>query len=62
MIEYGADTKKFPKKYKKMLEDKTMLMIFTKPSLRTRISFQRKKLRSNSGRQPETEHPGRCLE
>ena len=41
MIEYGADTKKFPKKYKKMLEDKTMLMIFTKPSLRTRISFQR---------------------
>jgi len=32
--------KKNPKKYSRILKDKTMAMIFEKPSLRTRVSFE----------------------
>ena len=40
IIEVSKDVKQNPSKYKKALEEKTLLMFFEKPSLRTRISFE----------------------
>ena len=40
MIDLAIDMKKNPKEYRKSLEGKTLAMIFTKNSTRTRISFQ----------------------
>ena len=39
LLKVAEDVKKNPKKYSKALEGKTLLMIFEKPSLRTRLSF-----------------------
>ncbi len=40
LISYASKIKKNPKKYYNILHNKTMLMIFEKPSLRTRVSFE----------------------
>jgi len=40
LISYAVEIKKNPEKYSDTLKNKTMLMIFEKPSLRTRISFE----------------------
>ena len=40
LIEKGIEIKKNLKKYSKVLEGKTLLMIFEKPSVRTRLSFE----------------------
>lgn len=40
LIEKAIKIKKNPKKYGKALHGKTLLMIFEKPSLRTRVSFE----------------------
>jgi len=40
IIDLALDIKKDPKKYSQSLKDKTLLMIFEKPSLRTRVSFE----------------------
>jgi len=40
LIDLAIDMKKNPNQYKKSLEGKTLAMIFTKNSTRTRISFQ----------------------
>lgn len=40
MIAKAIEIKKNPKKYANALQGKTLLMIFEKPSLRTRVSFQ----------------------
>ncbi|HET6374102.1 MAG TPA: ornithine carbamoyltransferase [Candidatus Polarisedimenticolia bacterium] len=40
ILEKGADVKKDPKAYKKALDGKTLAMIFEKPSLRTRVTFE----------------------
>ncbi len=39
-IDAGIKVKKSPKKYSSALKGKTLLMIFQKPSLRTRVSFE----------------------
>jgi ornithine carbamoyltransferase len=40
IIDKAIEIKKNPKKYKDSLEGETLLMLFEKPSLRTRISFE----------------------
>ncbi len=40
LISHAAKIKKSPEKYFNSLNNKTMLMIFEKPSLRTRVSFE----------------------
>ncbi|MBN2053136.1 ornithine carbamoyltransferase [Candidatus Woesearchaeota archaeon] len=40
LLDLADDLKKNPKKYSNALQGKTLLMIFEKPSLRTRISFE----------------------
>jgi ornithine carbamoyltransferase len=40
IIDLGIELKKNPEKYATALKDKTLLMIFEKPSLRTRVSFE----------------------
>ncbi len=40
LISHAAKIKKNPEKYFDILKNKTMLMIFEKPSLRTRLSFE----------------------
>jgi len=40
IIEEAKEIKKNPEKYSDAMKDKTLLMIFAKPSLRTRISFE----------------------
>lgn len=40
VIDKAIEIKKNPENYKEALKDKTLLMIFAKPSLRTRISFE----------------------
>ena len=40
LLELAADIKKNPGKYKKALDGKTLAMIFQKPSLRTRVTFE----------------------
>ena len=40
IINKAMDIKKYPEKYYKSLEHETLLMLFEKPSLRTRISFE----------------------
>jgi ornithine carbamoyltransferase len=40
MLELAAEIKKRPQKYRKALEGKILAMIFQKPSLRTRITFE----------------------
>lgn len=40
ILALAAAVKKNPQKYKKTLKDKTLAMIFEKPSLRTRVSFE----------------------
>ena len=40
IIELAEDIKKNPEKYRGAMKDKTLLMIFEKPSLRTRVSFE----------------------
>lgn len=40
IINKSIDIKKNPKKYSSILEGETLLMLFEKPSLRTRISFE----------------------
>jgi ornithine carbamoyltransferase len=40
LLEEAAAIKKNPRKYRKALDGKTLLMLFEKPSLRTRMSFQ----------------------
>ncbi len=39
-IELAEDVKANPEKYREAVKDKTLLMIFEKPSLRTRVSFE----------------------
>ncbi len=40
IINKGIEIKKNPKKYSKLMDKKSLLMIFAKPSLRTRLSFE----------------------
>jgi len=40
LIEKAADIKKHPDAYRKALDGKTLAMIFQKPSLRTRVTFE----------------------
>lgn len=40
IIDCGIEIKRNPDKYATILKDKTLMMIFAKPSLRTRISFE----------------------
>lgn len=40
IIAKGIEIKKNPKKYSKLMDKKSLLMIFAKPSLRTRLSFE----------------------
>ena len=40
LIDKGIEIKKNPEKFSSILTQKTMLMIFAKPSLRTRVSFE----------------------
>ena len=40
IIDKGIEMKKNPGKYSTAMKDKTLLMIFAKPSLRTRVSFE----------------------
>jgi len=40
ILEKAKDIKENPKEYSNVLNDKTLLMMFEKPSLRTRISFE----------------------
>jgi len=40
IIELAEEVKKNPEKYKEAMKDKTLLMVFEKPSLRTRVSFE----------------------
>jgi ornithine carbamoyltransferase len=40
ILDIAADLKKNPEKYSSALKQKTLLMLFEKPSLRTRVSFE----------------------
>lgn len=40
IIDKAADLKAHPEKYSTAMKDKTLLMLFQKPSLRTRVSFE----------------------
>ena len=40
ILELAADIKESPEKYEEKMRNKTLLMIFEKPSLRTRVSFE----------------------
>ena len=40
ILSLGQKLKMSPQKYSKILDGKTMLMLFEKPSLRTRVSFE----------------------
>ncbi len=40
MLDTAVEMKKHPKKYRKVLEGKILAMIFQKPSLRTRVTFE----------------------
>src|SRR3989338_4065809 len=40
LLKKASDIKKKPKKYSTAMKDKTLLMIFEAPSLRTRLSFE----------------------
>ncbi len=40
ILEKAEEIKKNPSKYKEAMKDKTLMMIFAKPSLRTRLSFE----------------------
>nr|AMQ24250.1 ornithine transcarbamylase 2 [Euglena gracilis] len=40
ILEIAMDIKANPKKYRSSMEQKTLLMLFEKPSLRTRVSFE----------------------
>jgi len=40
LLKFAADIKKDPHRYRKKLEQKTLLMLFEQPSLRTRLSFE----------------------
>jgi ornithine carbamoyltransferase len=45
MLDQAAEVKKHPDKYRKALKDKILAMIFQKPSLRTRMTFEAGMLR-----------------
>lgn len=40
VLDLAHDVKKYPTKYSRAMDGKTLLMIFEKPSLRTRLSFE----------------------
>ena len=40
LLELGAEVKAKPRRFKRALEDKILAMIFEKPSLRTRMTFE----------------------
>jgi ornithine carbamoyltransferase len=45
MLDHATEVKKHPDKYRKALKDKILAMIFQKPSLRTRMTFEAGMLR-----------------